>query len=172
MWLNSHDPKWLSFKRPLTEADFGQTGIFVFFDHGKRDFLEGSDKHNIIDIENVKLLKNKFIYSISCWSASNLGHTAIIKGAKGYIGFNDQVYIMPEASKIIGHCLTTGLVGIVDNNLNAAQARQSIVTKLLFYAAKIGLNGKLPQADRDIFQNACEHNRDYLIHLGDPNWNI
>jgi len=36
MWLNSHDPKWLSFKRPLTTVKVDGMSIDFIGTHRKR----------------------------------------------------------------------------------------------------------------------------------------
>lgn len=64
--------------------------FLVFNGHGNEDLITGNQNKDLINLKNVKLLKNKIIYAVSCSSAKLLGSRSIEIGATSYIGYNDD----------------------------------------------------------------------------------
>lgn len=157
----------------LLEKDRGNPGIFIFIDHGERDRLLGADEEAVIDMDNLDLLKNKFVYAIACRSAAGLAALAYEKGAIGYLGFNNDFHIIPSSQAIFGRCFLAGLMAILKENSSPFQARLRIELRM---NDVIGHFQKLPTEVKTHRQQmviaALRHNLDSISYWGDPNWRI
>lgn len=156
--------------KPALDADLNNPGLFIFINHGNKSLLAGSDGQPLIHPGNIKLLKNKFIYSIACKSAAVLGHEAILQGAAGFLGFNHYVYINLQRPDIVRTCLLSGLKHLVVGNACAATARKNMVR---FTNLKIqNLKSQQDFFEREHLIFHLRHNCDYSVLLGDPWWRI
>lgn len=154
------------------EKEIKQDGLFIFIDHGTREKLLGSNGDPIIELENIDLLKNKFIYAVACKAASMLGHEAVRKGAKGYIGYNDNVHIISRLSIGCGKSLLSGVKFLLENKCNAALVRKKIVENMDELIDKIQKLENYNHVKEAYIITALRHNRDYLVHLGDPDYSF
>ncbi len=151
----------------------GKPGIFVFIDHGERDRLFGADDKAIIDMDNIELLKNKFIYAIACKSASRLGHTALINGAAGYFGFNNNFHITTTAPDTFGRCFLSGLTALLKENRSPIEARERIEIVTNRVIDKLKMHFKTTRDARlPLVVTYLRHNLDFMVCLGDPNWRV
>lgn len=64
--------------------------FLIFNGHGNENAVMGNQNKNLIDLNNVTLLKNKIVYAISCSSAKLLGKKSIEIGAISYMGYDDD----------------------------------------------------------------------------------
>lgn len=73
----------------------------VFFNgHGNPDTITGHDYEILVCVDkNDILLKNKIIYALSCSSAKNLGRESIEKGARSFIGYDEDFMFLYEKGK-------------------------------------------------------------------------
>jgi hypothetical protein len=60
--------------------------LIIFYDHGRSDSLRGSRKEFIVDLDNMRILKDREVYTHACLSALVLGKEAVKKGCKVYWG--------------------------------------------------------------------------------------
>jgi hypothetical protein len=73
---------------------------FIFINgHGAADKIAGHDHGIILDKDNVGILKGTTIYALSCQSANELGPMAIQAGAKGYVGYTEDFYLVSQPAK-------------------------------------------------------------------------
>lgn len=67
--------------------------------HGNADVVTGHDNEPIVDASNARLLKNSLVYAVSCRSAKTLGQLAVSKGAKCYIGYQEDFILVTNLEK-------------------------------------------------------------------------
>ncbi len=67
--------------------------VIVFCGHGTADKLVGSDGRAIFTDTNADYFDGAVVISIACGSCAWLGLSAVSKGARAYIGFDDIVYV-------------------------------------------------------------------------------
>ena len=152
------------------EEEMDKPGLFVFFYHGDTDHLINADGSILLDINDLPLLKNKFIFAIACRSAAQFGHEAVRMGAVGFIGLNHDFTILQECWNDQGACLLEGLTSLAIDGETAADARHKIVKRsnmeLSTHLKTLG-----PIAQLTIIPTLI-HNRDALVHLGCPDWRM
>lgn len=74
-------------------------GLIIFNGHGTEDTIFGHKNQPLITSgENDVLLKDKIVYAIACDCASKLGVTAVDKGCKSFIGY-EQPWIRKRCFK-------------------------------------------------------------------------
>ncbi len=59
----------------------------VFYGHGERPHGQkwfGQNKEIILHIDDLSMLKSRFIYDVSCFSANSIGKKSILEGAICY----------------------------------------------------------------------------------------
>lgn len=177
---------------PALKVDKGNRGLVVFVDHGARTFWMGSDKKGIVHArisdgpekprekkfpDYLSLFKNKFIFAIACRSATTLGHQMLRRGAHGFIGYNGNFQIPNNAPEELFECMMAGLESLVVENARASDARQSMVEQFEKWREKVQedtLELKSGQGTErhDMITKYLLNNRDFLVHLGDPNWKL
>ena len=157
----------------LLKQHIHQTGLFVFIDHGENDQLIGSDGRSIIDLDNIGLLNNKFIYAIACRSGAELGYAALNSGAVGYMGFNNDFHIITSATKTFCQCFLSGVMALLQENKSPLEARERVkievggVIDKLKHKYHTTKDARLP-----IIVNSLKHNMNFMVCLGDYNWRI
>ena len=72
--------------------------LIFFAGHGEERSLLGSDGRAIFDDENIDYAEGAIFIAIACKSAKWLSMSATSKGAKGFVGFRDVVYL-PQSSE-------------------------------------------------------------------------
>jgi len=79
-----------NFEKYVKDAD-----IVIFVGHGMRDLITGFGYIPIVKAcENDHLLANKDVCAVACLSGAILGHSAVNKGARLYIGFWREALII------------------------------------------------------------------------------
>lgn len=74
----------------------GPEGVFLALCHGSADGLWMPKTTQYIGIQEAALFRGKFCYLVACSAAKGLGPLAVKNGAKGYIGFSDTIYGVPQ----------------------------------------------------------------------------
>lgn len=69
----------------------------LHFDHGDQNAISGQNNNSkevIIESNNVQVLNNKLLSTVSCWSAcsNGIGSLAIANGAKVYLGYSSTYW--------------------------------------------------------------------------------
>lgn len=154
------------------KEDKGAPGFFIFIDHGEKDCLLDSEHNNLIDMENIGLLKSKFIYTIACESAVDLGHRAIKKDAAGYIGFVNKFYINFEAEKMFGDCFIKGILAIINEKRKTIDIKDIVRKEIDQKIKEIKSSKKKHKLDIVDIKTSLKHNLDSMICLGDPKWSM
>ncbi|MEK6818879.1 MAG: hypothetical protein AABY10_03005, partial [Nanoarchaeota archaeon] len=72
----------------------------LFNGHGNETSITGHKRSPLIDTKNVDLLKDKITYAISCSSGKTLGQESIKRGAKAYIGYDDDFIFFYDPNMI------------------------------------------------------------------------
>lgn len=68
--------------------------------HGSPDDVTGHNNEVLVSInKNEDLLKDKIVYALSCSSAKNLGKSSVAKGAKCFIGYEEDFVFLHEKDK-------------------------------------------------------------------------
>lgn len=150
--------------------DEGAPGVFIFIDHGQKDRLIDSENNSLIDMDNIRLLKNKFIYTIACESATDLGHRALQEDAVGYIGFINKFQVIPFAQMVFGHCFIKGILAIITEKRKTKDIKDIVSSEILQKIMEIESYKKIPKQDKIIIITSLKHNLNSMICLGDPNW--
>lgn len=68
--------------------------------HGSSKSIHGENNESLIDEDNVELLVNKSVHALSCSTAKVLGPLAMKKGAKCYIGYDEEFVAFLQDDKI------------------------------------------------------------------------
>jgi hypothetical protein len=77
----------------------------VFYGHGEYPNGHkwfGQHKEIILHVNNLLLLKNKFVYDLSCCSGKSIGKRSIKEGARCYIGYKNEFKISTK-EPIVGY---------------------------------------------------------------------
>ena len=169
------------------KKDMGSPGILVYLDHGCCCTLFGSDDKPIIDLKNIQLLKNKFVFALACDSANFLGKIGVAEyGVKGYLGFRDEVIIpkkipgLEEYIKDYERCLLSGLMAMLVKKVNSKQCKATIVKRI---------SEKILEYDKRLFEKLAKktatiddwnmtpqlitwlgHNRNCITLIGAQDW--
>jgi len=89
--------------------------LFVFYNHGSRDCLWGSRTEKVVNLNNVKLLSNREVYTLACLSAEKLGVQAYKNNCLAYWGYTREFAFSTEAiedfKKFANHGLIVKLEG-------------------------------------------------------------
>lgn len=67
--------------------------------HGDEISVLGHENKPILDQKNIKIVKGKIVYALACESLVKLGPLAVEKGAKAYIGYNDEFQWVVDLSR-------------------------------------------------------------------------
>jgi len=153
------------------KLDQGEAGIFCYLDHGVEDKIFDSKGDSLLDLDNISLLENKFVYIIACLTGKTLGPAAIEAGALGFLGYKEKVklFLRKDYPSQAGACLSTGLVGMLKNGLSAKEAAQNIAKKMRDTERNI-LNANEIIPDRLFIADTFRHNLDSLILYGNKDW--
>jgi hypothetical protein len=67
--------------------------LIAYYGHGVEDGLFGQHYlSKMLDVRNNRLLKDKIIFTMACWTGNELGPNTIEKGAKSYFGHGNWYY--------------------------------------------------------------------------------
>ena len=96
--LNNHNFERDKLIRMLKEK---QPFMVILCGHGESYSIKGHDNKKVIDFCNEDyLLKNKIVFVISCYTAKELSKSAISKGCKYYIGWDNLLEIPSRTDSI------------------------------------------------------------------------
>lgn len=75
---------------------------FIFFNgHGNYDLICGQNNEILVQAgKNDDCLQGKIIYALSCRSAKKLGKGSVKKGAKAYLGYNEDFIFYYDREKV------------------------------------------------------------------------
>lgn len=117
----------------------GYADIVLINGHGSDSLITGHNQEVLISPENVSLLKGKIVHALSCKTAKKLGGLAMMAGAKGYVGYDENfVLIMREG----------GLSNPLEDDL------AQLFLKPAFTAPKSLMNNKTPLESVELAKNA------------------
>lgn len=78
-----------------------QPELVVLNGHGSVDTIAGHDGQVLLSVDkNESLLSNKISYALACSSAKKLGKCLIEKGAKSFIGYEEDFIFLHEKDKL------------------------------------------------------------------------
>ncbi len=146
--------------------------------HGDRRRVAGHKDEIILDRKNIKLTKDKIIYSLSCDSLTDLGELSIKKGAISYIGYKASFMLVRDPSR-------EGIPAKDKNALPFKRACSTLITSLVFgtpvsisiqrtkeeYRKLIrsyGTSEDDPYGDTPLIRFALAWNLEFLDMQGDP----
>jgi len=96
--------------------------LIVFYNHGNEDAWYGSSTEKIIDLDNVDLLKNKEVYTLSCLSAKKLGVEAFKKGCKVFIGYKDVFSFNTDEEDLFKEAANSGIIKKIRDKVSWEEA--------------------------------------------------
>ena len=139
-------------KRERLEGTIKKKGIDLVLlnGHGDDEIVLGNDGP-IVDGDNIDLLKEKIVHAMSCSSAKKLGKTAVEKGVKAYVGYNEP-YLAPRMDDKISNPLKDSTAALF---LDPA-----------FIAQKALANNKTPSEAVNLARK--EYNRSIIKALTSP----
>lgn len=80
--------------------------IVVYYGHGSDDCsgdgMYGSPQEYILDINNLELVANRYIFANACHCAKSHGEKSIQKGAKAYVGFSGKLWVPDPDDYCVG----------------------------------------------------------------------
>lgn len=111
-------------------------GMVVFYGHGCKCgevLYESQYEPNTpflaaLDPINYRLLRNKIVYAVACYSAKVLGGYVIGKGAISYIGYEGALVLLVDHKRVpaLGQVVNAGLELLTQQNATCIQAHSSI----------------------------------------------
>lgn len=72
----------------------------VFNGHGNESCVTGHDNEPILTKDDHKAVSSKIIFSRSCRSAKILGHYSVKHGAKAFLGYKENFWLMYNTDKM------------------------------------------------------------------------
>ena len=78
------------------EKSLKNISLIGFWDHGNKDALIDNNKNNLVDSENIHLLKGKEIFTVACSSSKKLGRQAVKEGILLWQGYNTPIIITSQ----------------------------------------------------------------------------
>ena len=158
------------------QKDMGSPGILVYLDHGCCCTLFGSDDKPIIDLKNIKLLKNKFVFALACDSANFLGKIGVAEyGVKGYLGFRDEIIIPKKISGLEEYiedyerCLLSGLMAMLVKKVDSGQCRKIIKRDITNKLSEYAKRSRYPNKEHP-FSRGLSDALTCIDLIGDRDW--
>lgn len=146
------------------------SSVFLFYGHGQPDAMESQFLIPIIDSDNIYLLKNKIVYTVSCWTAKVLG-TKAAEFARCYLGYkrNIEVWITEPYIVHLGKCVNKGIKSMINNpSCTIEKAREYIVDEYDYQIDYYTIGDGAFDAETALFAAHLRYNRDALAEvLGD-----
>ena len=82
--------------------------LFIAYSHGTKHSLI-SDEEYLSNSSNLLPFQDSFFYTFSCSSGIELGMNLIDNGAKVFIGYKSDVYIITTYQQIFAECANEGM---------------------------------------------------------------
>lgn len=88
--------------------------VFSAFSHGTNDSLLCGKDAYIEANDNVKNFYSSVFYTFACFSANGIGKEFNESYVLGYVGYNNQAWVVPDYESIFVECATKGLVSFIE----------------------------------------------------------
>ena len=106
-----------------------KSNAILYFGHGLPDRLYGQNG-SLLDQKNISRAQKKIIIAIACYSSKKLGVAAMQAGARGYLGFEDEIGwyrpISPNVLALIGSSFISGSLRMLNNQATLQQAKHEM----------------------------------------------
>ncbi len=146
-----------------------ESRVFIFYGHGISGVIKGQGDIPLIDLDNLKLLKNQICYVVACWTTQVLGKEAV-KFARCYLGYNKEVAVWfyePYADHL-GKCVNKGIKAMIEmRDCTIEQARQYIIDEYNYWIDYYAIGDGASDTESSLFASDLRHNRDALSLMGD-----
>ncbi len=149
----------------------GAIDLVLICGHGASNAIEG-DSEIILDMKNTNLLAHKTVHALSCQSAKQLGPDAIQKGAKAYIGYDENFIAFLDNTKRLSRPLKDDIASLFLNPAFTAprellkgstpEKAVSIAKKAYNESIRKAINSDI-QSDADQFIGWLFWDRDHLV---------
>jgi len=116
-----------------------EKGLIVFYGHGckcgeslyETQYGVSNPYMAAIDPINVKLLRNKIVYTVACHSTKMLGQYSITNGTISYIGYDDALPVATDHSPIPGliDAVNVGLKLLTETSSTTIRVRDAIYNR-------------------------------------------
>ena len=95
-----------------------QADLFIFYDHGNQNALIAQGAvENLVDSNNVELLRGASVYTMCCLAAKKLGAEAYRKGVKHWWGYTEAFSFIPTSEEVYSDLANLGLILIQEENM-------------------------------------------------------
>jgi hypothetical protein len=119
---------------------------FVMFNgHGNEETIMGHNNEILVDENNVSDLKDKIVYSISCRSASRLGHICVAHGSPAFIGYKKDFILF------------------VDNNSSARPLTDTLARPCMDAAMQVPVSIIKGNKTKEAYQRSQETFKKYIL---------
>lgn len=116
-----------NFEEAINEANIE---TMIFYDHGSETGLVADGAHEyLLDKNNDKLVAGKYVYTMCCLAAKDLGADAYRKGAKAWWGYTEEFSFMPQNEQVYQRLSNLGLILIKKQNMSYMSAWAEVVTE-------------------------------------------
>ena len=143
----------------------------AFWDHGNAEYLVDQNKNHLIDSENLKLLKNKEVWTVACLSGQELGPKAVEAGAKLWQGYDETISVTDYAPffDLFEDSLNKGylLHKLYNSNFKECEMGQKEAFK-----KNIELCESMPNNSGLFFASLLTGNMKHLVYLTDLKLNL
>ena len=156
-------------------ADLGNKGLFLFYDHGSDDCFFQKPRwrkgrqvpKSIIDTGNVGLLRNKIVFSVCCLAGKTLREICIHqKGGLAFLGYREVFGFFRHVSDYFGECANSGVEALLEGQ-DVHEAAETMRNKFLEYERYFltgpGRRGYSPWSSE--IAEALRHNKENLVVL-------
>ncbi len=134
--------------------------VFIAISHGNED--EFCSHEVYISATNANQFRNSFIYSTSCSTGKNLAKILIDNGSLAFIGYNNEIFVPLDYSKLFYTCENYGIKSFFNNDETIETSYNKLIEH---YTAQIDilLSGSMEDL---IIASTLLDNRDKLTFLG------
>ncbi|MCM8802847.1 MAG: hypothetical protein NC827_06025 [Candidatus Omnitrophica bacterium] len=109
IYLGGQEIKRIDFENSTKQCD-----TIIFYNHGSEDAWYGNKNEKICDLDNVNILKNKYVYTVSCLSAKKLGVEAFKNGSIVFIGYKETFVFSTEEEELFEDSANYGIMLIIE----------------------------------------------------------
>jgi len=138
--------------------------------HGSPTEFCGHDNEVLMDIRNMPDVKGKVVILISCETAQELGPALIAAGAKGYIGFRQDLVWVVDADKSatpwrdeIAEPVMMPLVTCINEVMDGKKVGEA------FDTMQRNFSGNIAKEADELVRSCLIFNGKNAVFLGDPN---
>jgi hypothetical protein len=150
-----------------TEAFIPNQFIFIGLSHGTYEELNTSSDF-YVSKSNSHNFSNSFFYTSACSCSAILGKLLIDKGCLAFIGYDDEIHVLPDYYHEFIECENHGIIEFINTSKTIGEVYKEMHQKYDLAIERLA-NGDIIET---IVAATLVDNKQLLRLLGDDNLNI